>query len=120
MGNLAERLVETKTVLNTSGLEPVGEAVLTRPYDAEMKKGLIIIPESAKEGRRMGEIRATVIAIGSEAWKKESRPRAKVGDKVLISKFVGALLTGPADGLAYKMVNGEDIYAVITKEKADG
>ena len=94
--------------------------MLVKPYEPEIAKSLIIIPETAKEGRRMREIRAIVIAIGPEAWKKEKQPRAVIGDKVLISQWVGAILQGPGDGDWYRMVNDEDIYARIVKEKGHG
>lgn len=61
----------------------------------------------------MIECRATVIEAGPMAWTGEPVPRAKVGDKVLISKFTGAIWTGPLDGILYRVVNCDDIYCGI-------
>ena len=103
-------------VENKSGLEPRGVAVLIKPYEPNTDS-LIIIPDMVKERQKMLEIRGVVIAIGSEAWQGESQPRAKVGDKVLVAKFGGAMAQGPLDGEVYRMINADDIYAVITGEK---
>ena len=103
---------------NRSGLEPVGQAVLVEPYEPEktVKSTLIEIPKSARERLTMAEQRATVIAIGSEAWKDESCPRAKVGDRVMISAYAGILTEGPKDGKSYRVVNAKDIFLRIVGE----
>lgn len=107
-----------KPIVNTSGLSPRGAAVLCLAYEPEFAKSLIFIPPTAQERSRMVEDRATVIEIGPEAWSDESEPRCAVGDKVLLGKFSGNIVNGPADGVKYRMVNAADIYCVITKEKA--
>ena len=99
--------------LNPSGLHPVGRAVLVQAYEPEISAGVIHIPSTVRERTMMVETRAIVLEIGSECWKTESQPRAWVGDKILISKYCGAILTGPQDGLQYRMVNDEDVFARI-------
>ena len=106
-----------KPIVNTSGLQPCGYAVLCLPYEPEFAKSVIIIPPTAQERSRMVEDRAVVIALGSEVWADESQPRAKVGDKVLLGKFSGNIVIGPNDGVKSRMINGGDIYAVITQER---
>lgn len=106
---------------NTSGLEPVGKAVLCLPYDPEVKSSIIVVPENVKRQLDMVEMRVMVIAIGPDAWLNDATgvretPRAKVGDKVLVSKFCGALCRGPLDDVQYRMINGRDIWAKITGE----
>lgn len=103
---------------NKSGLEPVGRAVLVEPYEPERtaKSTLIEIPKSARERLTMAEQRATVIAVGPEAWKDETRPRAKPGDKVMISAYAGILTEGPVDGKQYRVVNDRDIFLRIVNE----
>jgi co-chaperonin GroES (HSP10) len=102
--------------MNTSGLKPLGRAVLLQHYEPERKQGLIVIPESVQERQLMLEQRAIVIDIGEHAWPDEP-PRAKVGDKVLVSRYAGSLATGPLDGQKYLLINDRDIYAAITAEK---
>ena len=100
---------------NPSGLIPVGRAVLVEPYEAEasVKSKIIAIPQSAKERMVMAEQRAVVMAIGSEAWKDESTPRAAVGDHVMISAYAGMMTEGPLDGKQYRVINAGDIVLRI-------
>jgi len=105
-------------VENASGLEPTGWAVLLRPYEPEMRtKGGILIPENSKQRIEVADQRAVVIAIGPEAWSDEKRPRAAIGDRVLIGKYAGMFCTGPGDGKQYRIVNDKDIFCKITNEQ---
>ncbi len=96
--------------LNQSGLVPLGRAVLIKPFEPEITQGMIVIPDTVKEGHRMKEIRGQVMAVGPEAWREERVPRAKPGDYVLISQWCGVVLQGVDDGEWYRMVNGDDVY----------
>lgn len=103
---------------NKTGLIPVGQAVLVEPYEPEfkMKNSLIQLPPSAKERMTAAEQRAIVIAVGSEAWKDESVPRAKVGDKVMVSAYAGMMTISPVDGKQYRVINARDIFLKIMSE----
>lgn len=99
-------------MINESGLRPLGLAVLVVPYEPEeVKKSVIVIPDTAKERQVLLEQRAIVVEVGPEAWRDEQSPRAKPGDKVMIGKFAGAMIIGPKDGKQYRMVNDRDIFA---------
>lgn len=98
---------------NTSGLLPLGCAILVAPYEPEIKQGLIQLPASVAARGQMLEDRATVVAVGPEAWREERAPRAKPGDKVIMTKFAGYMVVGPEDGEQYRMVNDRDIFALI-------
>ena len=108
-------------IKNTSGIEPVGHAVLLLPYKPDIDSSPIYIIESASRRLDMIEMRGIVVAIGPEAW-KDMLPRAKIGDKVLVSAFCGAVMRGPLDDVQYRLVNAGDIYAriVAEKEKSNG
>ena len=106
---------------NTSGLTPKGRAVLIEPYEPEVKKGMIVLPQATKERGAMLEQRAVVVEIGPDAWKNPGEsPRAVPGEKVLVAKFSGYMAVGTADGKQYRFVNCNDIFAGITEEKANG
>lgn len=105
---------------NTSGLKPLGQAVLVKPYEPEMQVGRIVIPTSVRTGMAAVEQRAVVVEVGPEAWSKESAPRAAPGDKVLVSKWAGHLAVGPADGEQYRLINANDVFARITEEQTAG
>jgi len=102
---------------NNSGLKPLGRAVLVKPYNPEQKSGMIVLPESAQERDSLVEQRAIVVEVGDHAWHDEPSPRAKPGDKVLVSRFAGYLAHGTADNELYRIVNDRDIFAAIEVEK---
>lgn len=99
--------------MNKSGLHPLGHAVLVEPYEPELKKSMIVMPDTVKERTAMVETRAIVVEVGPLAWEEEKVPRAKVGDKVLISKFSGVMAKGTLDEKPYRLVNDRDIYCRI-------
>ena len=103
--------------MNDSGLRPLGRAVLVKPYVPEQTGSLIVLPDSAQERDSLVEQRAIVVEVGEHAWNDELSPRAKAGDKVLISRFAGYLAKGTADGVLYRIVNDRDIFAAIEVEK---
>jgi len=107
--------IQTIPKVNQSGLDPRGQAVLVAPYQPEVRKGLIEIPDAVAASTYMLEQRAVVVAIGPEAWKGEA-PRARVGEKVLISQMAGHLAKGPADGKQYRLINARDIFCAIVEE----
>ena len=70
-------------------IRPLGDRVLVKPIEeTEVKKGGIIIPDTAKEKPQEGE----VVAVGT--GKRDENGKhidfvVKKGDKVLISKYGG-------------------------------
>lgn len=105
---------------NPSGLSPCGRAVLVKPYQPEIKRGAIVLPESVEKNQSVIEQRAIIVEVGPAAWAEEIAqghgPRAKVGDKVLISGYAGHMAKGTKDGEQYRFVNDRDIFAKIEVE----
>jgi len=93
-------------------------AVLIQQYEPERKTAKIVLPDSVQGRLSMVDIRATVIAVGPNAWHDEPTPRAVPGDKVLVTQFAGMMAKGPADGQMYRLVNDRDVFCVITAEDA--
>lgn len=104
---------------NESGLKPVGRALLVEPYTPERHQGLIVIPDEALGKDMMIEQRAILVEIGPHAWCDEPAPRAKVGDKVLISRFSGYMAVGTKDKKQYRFINDRDVFALIEYEGDD-
>jgi len=98
---------------NTSGLEPTGHAVLVEPYDPQMAKTMIFIPEVVKREGQMLDVQARVVEIGPDCWPGET-PRAQVGDVVLLARMSGFICKGVRDGKPYRFVNDLDIFARVT------
>jgi len=99
---------------NKSGLVPLGHAVLVRPYEPEVRAGVIHIPDNVRMNMQALDQRAEVIAIGPLAWKDE-QARAKPGDKVLVTKFAGFVAgeTLTQDQQTYRLVQDRDIFCRI-------
>lgn len=100
---------------NTSGLAPLGRAVLVQVYEPERKDSLIAIPDFVQERGAAVETRAVVVEVGPACWPDEPA-RAVVGDKVLISKLAGFVAKGTKDGQIYRFVNDRDIFARIVED----
>ncbi|MEW6557470.1 MAG: co-chaperone GroES [Elusimicrobiota bacterium] len=94
-------------------IKPLGDRVIVKPAEEkEVKKGGIIIPDTAKEKPQEGE----VIAVGPGKV-DESGKRVpidvKVGDKVLFKKYGGEEIK--IDDVEYKILEQDDIIAIIEK-----
>ena len=79
-----------------------------------------MIPEAVRDRTAIAEQRAVVVEVGATAWNDEPEPRAKPGDKVLITKYAGFMAVGTLDGETYRFINDRDIFGGILKEKDDG
>ena len=92
-------------------IRPLGDRVLVKAIDEqEVKKGGIIIPDSAKEKPQ----EAKVIALGTGKLDDKGQKIAfevKKGDKVLVSKYGGTEIK--LDGREYKIFNSDDLIAVV-------
>jgi chaperonin GroES len=92
-------------------IRPLGDRVLVQPLkEQEVKKGGIIIPDTAKEKPQEGK----VIAIGTGKLDDNGKLipfNVKKGDKVLMPKYGGAEVK--IDDEDYQIVREEDILAVI-------
>lgn len=100
---------------NTSGLKPLGRAVLTKPYTPERKQSLIVLPETVQERTAALDQRVIVVEVGAACWPDEPA-RARPGDKVFVSKMAGAIAYGTKDGELYRVVNDRDVYLAIAEE----
>lgn len=98
---------------NESGIIPMDLRVLVKPDPVEAKIGSIILPDSTKDTERYAQVKATLVAVGENAWEEAaSRSGAFVkptpGDRVLIAKYGGVLIKGK-DGVEYRIMNDDDI-----------
>lgn len=85
--------------------------LLKRLEEQEVKKGGIIIPDTAKEKPQEAE----VIAVGKGRVSDDGKVvplEVKKGDKVLIGKFSGTEVE--IDGVEHVIVREEEILAKVT------
>ena len=92
-------------------VRPLGDRVLVQPLEEhEVKKGGIIIPDTAKEKPQEGK----VIALGTGKINEEGKKidfTVKKGDKVLISKYGGTEIK--IDGETFLIMREDDILGII-------
>lgn len=105
---------------NTSGLEPLGRAILVEPWEPQRKASLIALPESVQDNERVLDVKVRIVEIGPIAWMEEPQPRAAVGDVVYVAKMSGFVVRRGADGKPYRFVNDRDVFARVTGESNHG
>ena len=92
-------------------VRPLGDRVLVQPIEQdEVKKGGIIIPDTAKEKPQEGK----VVAVGPGKRDDNGKLIAldvKKGDRVLISKYGGTEVK--LEEKKYTLVREDDILGVI-------
>ena len=92
-------------------LRPLGQNVLLRRLEAEEKtKGGIILPDTAKEKPREGE----VLALGEGALDKDGKRRefqVKAGDRVIFSAYAGTEVKLGGD--EFMILGEDDILGVV-------
>jgi len=94
-----------------ANLKPLGDRVLVEPVEEkEVKKGGIIIPDTAKEKPTEG----VIVALGTGKTDDNGKKvpfEVKKGDRVLISKYGGTEIK--LNGKEYKILNSDDILAMV-------
>jgi len=92
-------------------IKPLNDRILVKLVEQEeVRKGGIIIPDSAKEKPQ----EAKVIAVGPGKLDESGKRLpvdVKVGEKVLISKYGGTEVK--IDGDTYQILREDDILAVL-------
>ncbi|MSU20065.1 MAG: co-chaperone GroES [Pedosphaera sp.] len=93
-------------------VRPLGDRILVEAVEEkkEVKKGGIIIPDSAKEK----PMESIVVALGTGKTDDNGKKvpfEVKKGDRVLVSKYGGTEIK--LDGKEYKILNCDDVLAVI-------
>ncbi|MGB9835164.1 MAG: co-chaperone GroES [Candidatus Saccharicenans sp.] len=94
-------------------IQPLYDRVLLkRIEEQEVKRGSIIIPDTAKEKPQEAE----VIEVGQGRVTEDGKViplTVKKGDRVLIGKYSGTEVT--IDGVEHVIVREDEILAIISK-----
>jgi len=94
-------------------LKPLGDRVVIKPLEQkEVKKGGIIIPDTAKEKPQEGE----VVAVGKGKVSEDGKlipMDVKVGDKILYGKYSGTEIK--LEDVEYLIMHQEDILGIVEK-----
>ncbi|HBZ00659.1 MAG TPA: co-chaperone GroES [candidate division Zixibacteria bacterium] len=93
-------------------IKPLADRVVVKPLEEmEMKKGSIIIPDTAKERPMQGEV--IEVGPGKTEDGKLVAMEVKKGDRVLYGKYSGTEVT--IDEIEYLIMRESDILGIITK-----
>ena len=97
---------------NASGIHPRGWRVLLKPLEVEEKtaSGIIISTKENSDREQMANTTGEVIEVGEgcNGW-------CKAGDRIVHAKYAGLIYLGK-DGVTYRIVNDEDIVAVLDED----
>ena len=95
-------------------VKPLGDRILVRRMEEqEMKRGGILIPDTAKEKPQEGE----AIAVGPGRMTEDGKRitmEVKKGDRILIGKYSGTDVK--IDGTEYIILREDDVLGVLAKK----
>mgnify|MGYP001561077220 CR=1 FL=1 len=95
-------------------IKPLYDHILVERIEEEVKKGGIIIPDTAKEKPQQGK----VIAVGSGRRDEKGNKIAlevKKGDIILFGKYAGTEIR--IEDEDYLIISEEDILGIVEKTK---
>jgi chaperonin GroES len=93
-------------------IKPLGKRVLIKRYKPHTSKGGILLPDSAQEKPREGE----VVAVGPGEVDEHGELHAmslKVGDRVLFSSYAGTEVKSDSQEENYLIMSEDDILGVL-------
>ena len=92
-------------------VHPLSDRILVkRLEEEEVKRGGIIIPDTAKEKPMQGEVKAVGPGRTLDDGKVH-KPEVKVGDRILMSKYAGSEVK--IDGQEFVILREDDVLGII-------
>jgi chaperonin GroES len=94
------------------GVRPLHDRVLVKRATAQATKGGILLPDSAQEKPRFGE----VVAVGPGKTDKKGNVRSmsvRTGDKVVFSSYAGTEVKSDDPTTEYLIMSEDDILGVL-------
>jgi chaperonin GroES len=96
----------------TTTLHPLHDRILVqRIEEGEVRRGGLIIPDSAKEKPQEGKVLAVGKGTVAEDGKKTPLD-VKAGDRVLFGKYAGSEVT--LDGHEYLIMKEDDVLGILS------
>ena len=93
-------------------IQPLGNRVLVKRSEMKMSKGGILLPETAQEKPKQGE----VVAVGPGKVDDTGNLKAmsvNIGDFVLFSSYAGTEVKTEDDQAEYLIMSEDDIFGVL-------
>lgn len=105
-------------------IKPAGYRVLVKvdPVEDVSKGGIILAFDEKLE--KANQNKGTLVAVGPIAWQAfghmhTGKPWAKVGDRIIFSKYAGKTVVDPETEEEYRLMQDEDIAATFTETKKE-
>ncbi len=98
--------------MSWKNIKPLGNRVLVKRSEAQKTKGGIILPDTAKEKPKQGE----VVAVGPGKVDKEGRLQPlnlQVGDRILFTAYAGTEVKTEELNTEYLVMTEEEILGVL-------
>ena len=98
--------------MSIKNIRPMGNRVLIKRSQAKATKGGILLPDSAQEKPKQGE----VIAVGPGKTEEDGTivpMNVAVGDNVLFSAYAGSEVKTDEQGVEYLIMSEEDLLGVL-------
>lgn len=99
--------------MSVKKIKPLGNRVLIKRSQAKTSKGGILLPETAKEKPKQGE----VVAVGPGKMDEEGQLQemhVRVGDQVLFTNYAGTEVKTDEIDAEYLLLSQEDILGVLS------
>lgn len=100
--------------------KPAGHRVIVKPDEIEeVSKGGIVLATTNKDRQQDAQVSGKLVAVGPNAWKAfdDGTPWATAGDRVMHASYAGIAIK--INGEMYRIMNDEDITAIISEEGGD-
>jgi len=98
--------------MSAQHIKPLGNRVLIKRSQAKLTKGGILLPDTAQEKPKQGE----VIAVGPGKVDEDGNlktPHVKIGDHVLFSAYAGTEVKTDQLDVEYLIMSEEDVLGVL-------
>ena len=95
-----------------SNVKPLGNRVLVKRSQVKTTKGGILLPDSAQEKPKQGE----VVAIGPGKLDEDGKLKpmnVSIGDSVLFSNYAGTEVKSNEQDIEYLIMSEDDILGVL-------
>lgn len=98
-------------------IKPAGHRVLVRPDKVDEKEGSLFLPAEVRARMGDAQIFGSVVSLGPNAFKAfdDGVPWCAAGDRVAFAKYGGFIIQDPETKELFRLLNDEDICAVISE-----
>jgi chaperonin GroES len=94
-------------------VRPLGNRVLVRRSTVKSTKGGILLPDTAQEKPKEGEVIA--VGPGKTNDRGETEPmHVVIGDRVIFGSYAGTEVKGMSDEKEYLLLSEDEILGIVT------